>query len=107
MREREKEREGERGRERYKPLKKYHLLSQGEKAAASMVRGRWSQRCWRGRGALAFPSGYTFQNRLPRNMNNVPLWSEVTHPDTRHQTLTAVFTMLTSIHAMRMNNFYN
>ena len=65
------------------PLKKYNFPSNGEKAAASMANGRWAQRCWRGVGELAVPSGVTVQKRFPRNTRTVRFWSETqTHTDT-------------------------
>lgn len=53
------------------PLKKYHLESSGEKAAASMAWGRSGQRWRRGRGPLTLPAADTVQNTLPRNTRTV------------------------------------
>lgn len=60
------------------PLKKYHLESSGEKAAASMAGGRSDQRWRRGSGPLTAPSTDTVQYTLPRNTSTVLFWSEYT-----------------------------
>lgn len=57
------------------PLKKYHLESSGEKAAASMAGGRSGQRWRRGRGSLTLPLADTVQYTLPRNTSTVSFWS--------------------------------
>ena len=58
------------------PLKKYHLESRGEKAAASTARGSRPQRWRRGKGPLTLPSLGTVQYTLPRNTTTVRFWSE-------------------------------
>lgn len=57
------------------PLKKYHLESSGEKAAASTAGGSSGQRWRRGSGPLTSPSADTVQNTLPRNTSTVSFWA--------------------------------
>lgn len=57
------------------PLKKYHLESRGEKAAASMGVGRSDQRWRRDKEPLTLPSVDTVQYTLPLNTSTVSFWS--------------------------------